>query len=173
VARLASDRSGNVLLEAALVFPILIGMFLGVSEFSEAFTVSRRLDIAANTAADLVARTPAVTADDLNGVKAMIDETLKPFPLASLGLVITSVVADGNNATTVAWSAALGSGVSARTKGSAVTLPAGLTFANGSIVLAEVKYQFTSTLSTMIVGAVTLNAAAYQVPRYSGEVLQE
>ena len=40
---LAADRQGNALLEAALVFPILAGLFVGVSEFSEAFIVSRRL----------------------------------------------------------------------------------------------------------------------------------
>jgi Flp pilus assembly protein TadG len=173
VARLASDRSGNVLLEAALVFPILIGMFLGVSEFSEAFTVSRRIDVSANTAADLVARATSVTSDDLAGIKAMIDEGIKPFPVADLGVVITSVVADKDNATTVAWSEALGTGVTAHGTGSAITLPEGLTVAKGSLVLAEVTYQFRSTLSTLLVGSVPLQAQAYQVPRYAGQVIKK
>jgi Flp pilus assembly protein TadG len=162
----AQDQGGNALLEAALVFPILVGLFLGVSEFSEAFTASRRLDAAAYTAADLVARSQSVTAADLNGVKAMVDETVKPFPLATLGLIITSVVADNTNATTVAWSTALGTGVSAYGIGAA-TLP------KGSIVFAEVKYQFKSTLSTLLVGSVPLKAQAYQVPRYSTQVVQK
>ena len=173
VARLARDRSGNALLEAALVFPILVSLFLGVSEFSEALTVSRRLDAAAYTAADLVARSQSVTAADLNGVKAMVDETVKPFPLATLGLIITSVVADDANATTVAWSTALGTGVSAYGIGAAISLPAGLTLPKGSIVFAEVKYQFKSTLSTLLVGSVPLKAQAYQVPRYSTQVVQK
>ena len=110
---LARDQSGNILVEAALVFPILIMLFVGVSEFSEAFTAKRRLAIAATTAADLVARATSVTSGDLSGIKAMVDETIKPFPTASLGLVITSVVADKDNVTTVAWSDAQGKGVSA------------------------------------------------------------
>jgi Flp pilus assembly protein TadG len=170
---LARDRSGNVLLEAALVFPMLIGLFLGVSEFSEAFTVSRRIEIAASTAADLVARSTSVTSDDLTGIKAMIDETVKPFSTASLGLVITSVMADADNVTTVGWSAALGTGVTAYGTGSAIGVPAGLTLPNSSLVVAEVKYAFQSTLSTMIVGSVPLQAKAYQVPRYSGEVVKQ
>jgi Flp pilus assembly protein TadG len=169
----AQDQGGNALLEAALVFPILVGLFLGVSEFSEAFTASRRLDAAAYTAADLVARSQSVTAADLNGVKAMVDETVKPFPLATLGLIITSVVADNTNATTVAWSTALGTGVSAYGIGAAISLPAGLTLPKGSIVFAEVKYQFKSTLSTLLVGSVPLKAQAYQVPRYSTQVVQK
>jgi Flp pilus assembly protein TadG len=169
---LPRDDSGNALLEAALVFPILVGLFLGVSEFSEALTASRRLDAAAYTAADLVARSTAVTAADLTGVKAMVDETVKPFPLATLGLIVTSVVADDDNATTVAWSEALGAGVSPYGTGAAISLPAGLTLPKGSIVFAEVKYQFKSTLSTLLVGSVPLQAQAYQVPRYSSEVVK-
>jgi hypothetical protein len=170
---LTRDQAGNILIEAALVFPILVGLFLGVSEFSEAFTVSRRLDAAAYTAADLVARSTGVTAADLTGVKAMVDETVKPFPLATLGLIITSVVADEDNGTTVAWSEALGAGVSPYGKGAAISLPAGLTLPKGSVVLAEAKYQFKSTLSTLLVGSVPLQAQAYQVPRYSGQVVKQ
>lgn len=170
---LAPDQSGNILVEAALVFPILIGLFLGVSEFSEAFTVNRRLATAAYTAADLVARQQTVTADDLNGVKAMIDETVKPFSVASLGLVITSVVADKDNATTVAWSEALGTGASAHSTGAAIVLPAGLTLPNTSVIFTEIKYQFRSTLSTLIVGSVPLRAEAYQVPRFSAQVVMK
>jgi Flp pilus assembly protein TadG len=173
VARLARDRSGNALLEAALVFPILVSLFLGVSEFSEALTVSRRLDAAAYTAADLVARSQAVTITDLNGIKAMVDETIKPFSLGKLGVVITSVIADKDNVTTVAWSQALGVDVSAYGTGAAISLPAGLTLPKGSIVFAEVKYQFKSTLSTLLVGSVPLKAQAYQVPRFSAQVVKK
>jgi len=173
IADLARDQSGNALIEAALVFPILIGLFLGVSEFSEAFTAARRVAAAAHTAADLVARSTSVTAADLSGIKAMVDETIKPFPSAGLGLVITSVVADKDNATTVAWSEASGKGVSAYGTGAAIGVPAGLTFPNGALVLAEIKYPFQSTLSTLIVGSVPLQAKAYQVPRYSNQVVKK
>jgi Flp pilus assembly protein TadG len=173
LADLARDRSGNALIEAALVFPLLVALLLGVSEFSEAFTASRRVASAAHIAADLVARSTSVTAADLTGIKAMIDETIKPFPTGGIGLVITSVVADEDNATTVAWSEALGTGVSAYGKGVAIGVPAGLTFAKGSLVLAEINYPFQSTLSALIVGSVPLQAKAYQVPRYSTEVIKK
>jgi Flp pilus assembly protein TadG len=169
---LARDQSGSILIEAALVFPILVMLLLGVSELSEAFTASRRVTAAAHAAADLVARSTSVTASDLSGVKAMIEESIKPLPTTSLGLVITSVLADASNATTVVWSQALGAGVSPYGTGVPITVPAGLTFPKGALVLAEVKYQFQSTLSTLILGPVPLQAKAYQVPRYSTEVIK-
>jgi Flp pilus assembly protein TadG len=73
LADLPLQQSGQALIEAALIFPILLGLFLGVSEFSEAFTVSRRLQAAAHTTADLVARMQSVAAKDVDGIKAMLD----------------------------------------------------------------------------------------------------
>jgi len=158
------------LVEAALVFPMLISVFLGVSEFSQAFTVKRRLEAAANTAADLVARTQAVATADLVGIKSMIDEMLKPYQATSLGLTLSSVAADEDNATRVAWSYAQGSGATARTPGASVSLPPGLTEPNSSIVFAEVNYTFRSTLAHMIVGDVAFTAEAYLRPRASAQV---
>ena len=170
LGRCLRDRSGQALVEAALVFPMLISVFLGVSEFSQAFTVKRRLEAAANTAADLVARTQAVATADLVGIKSMIDEMLKPYQATSLGLTLSSVAADEDNATRVAWSYAQGSGATARTPGASVSLPPGLTEPNSSIVFAEVNYTFRSTLAHMIVGDVAFTAEAYLRPRASAQV---
>jgi Flp pilus assembly protein TadG len=169
---LAADDQGSALIEAALVFPILLTLFLGVSEFSEAFIVSRRLAIAANTAADLVARVKTVSTADLNGLKSMIDETIKPYSTTSFGLIITSVVADGNTPPTnkVAWSYAQGAGVTAHAAGSVITMPDNLTPANTSIIYAEVKYTFRSTLSSLIAGDVPMQAVGYQTPRFAMQV---
>ena len=170
LGRLLRDSSGQALVEAALILPMLVSVFLGVSEFSQAFTVKRRLEAAANTAADLVARTQTVATADLAGIKSMIDEMLKPYSATTLGLTISSVVADQDNSTRVAWSYATGSGASARTSGAALPLPVGLTEANSSIIFAEVNYTFRSTLAQMIVGDVSFAAEAYLRPRASAQV---
>jgi Flp pilus assembly protein TadG len=170
VRRLIGDRSGNVLVEATLVLPITIGLFLGVSEFSEAFTLKRRLEAAANTSADLVARVQAVSTTDLIGIKAMLDEMIKPFPATTLGLVLTSVTADETNTTRVVWSHAQGNGAAPHTTGTVISLPAGLTEPNTSIVVAEIRYAFRSTLATMIVGELPFEAQAYFRPRLNGQV---
>jgi Flp pilus assembly protein TadG len=157
-------------MEAAIVFPVLIILFFGVSELSEGFIASRRVVAAAYTAADLVARLQTVGSNDLTALKSMIDETIKPLPVATVGLVVTSVVADQNNVTTVAWSDALGSGVTAYASGSSITLPAGLTSPNSSVIFSQVTYTFQSTLSTLIVGGVPLQARAYEQPRFTLQV---
>jgi Flp pilus assembly protein TadG len=166
----ARDRSGQALIEAALIFPILVGLFLGITEFSEAFTVNRRIEAAANVSADLVARTQSVTTADLVGIKSMIDEMIKPYATAKLGLIITSVTTDPGNTPSVLWSFASGADASPHAVGSSMTLPAGVTEPSSSIVVSEVQYEFQSTLARLIVGNIQMRARAYFRPRVSPNV---
>ena len=166
------DETGSALIEAALVFPILFILFFGVSELCEGFIASRRVEAAAFTAADLVARLQTVSSADVTALKSIVDETIKPFPVATVGLVVTSVVVDQGNLT-VAWSEARGPGVSAVALGplgTALSLPVGLTLPNSSTIVAQVTYTFRSTLSTLIVGDVRLQAEAYQQPRFVQQI---
>jgi Flp pilus assembly protein TadG len=165
-----SDEAGNALIEAALVLPLLFVLFFGVSELCEGFMARRRVEAAAFTAADLVARLQSVSSTDLTALKSIVDETIKPFPIASVGLIVTSVVANQNNLTTVAWSQAFGPGMTAHPANMQISIPLGLTLPNTSVIFAEVTYTFQSTLSTLIVGGLQLRAQAYQPPRLGQQV---
>jgi Flp pilus assembly protein TadG len=166
------DDAGSALIEAALVFPILFILFFGVSELCEGFIASRRVEAAAFTAADLVARLQTVSSADVTALKSVVDETIKPFPVATVGLVVTSVVVD-QGILAVAWSEARGLGVNAHALGAlgtALSLPVGLVLPNSSIIVAQVTYRFQSTFSTLIVGDVRLQAEAYQQPRFAQQI---
>jgi Flp pilus assembly protein TadG len=167
------DEAGTALIEAALAFPILFILFFGVSELSEGFIASRRVEAAAFTAADLVSRLQTVSSADVTALKSIIDETIKPFPVVTVGLVVSSVVVDQGNpmgVTVVAWSEARGIGVSAVQVGTALSVPEGLTLVNSSAIVARVTYTFRSTLATLIVGDVLLQAEAYQQPRFVQQI---
>jgi Flp pilus assembly protein TadG len=168
--RLGRDEGGHALVEAAVLFPILISLFLGISEYSEALTIERRVEATAGTSADLVARLRTVSTADLTQIKPMLDEMILPFPTDTFGLVLTSVVADADNNTTVAWSYAEGASVTQRAVGSSVTLPAGLTEPGKSVIFAEVSYTFRSTLATLIIGDVPMTAEAYERPRLTTKI---
>ncbi len=168
--RLGRDQRGAALVEAALVFPLMISLFLGISEFGEALTVQRRVEATAGTSADLVARLRTVSTADLAQIKPMLDAMIQPFPTETFGIVLSSVVADADNNTTVAWSYADGAGLAQRALGASVTLPAGLTDPGKSVILAEVHYTFRSTLATLIVGDVPMSAEAYVRPRLTSQI---
>lgn len=161
----AGATEGASIIEFTLAFPIMIALFVGVVEFSEAFAVSRKLTNAAATVSDLVSQRAQVTTGDLDDIARVADALLAPHSAASLRLVITSVEADAKGATKVGWSYARGSGASARTKGGAYTSPTGLTEANSSIIMAETSYQFTPTIAMYLTGTITLTGQAYFRPR--------
>jgi len=167
---LLRHQGGHALLETALVLPLLIGFFLGVSEYSEGYTVSRRLERTAEASADLVSRLQTVTTAELGQIKPMLDEMIRPYPTGSFGVVITSVIADEENNTTVAWSYAAGTGAVARAVGAPVTLPSGVTNAEKRVIFSETNYTFQSTLASLIASGVPLHAEAYMRPRLTPQV---
>src|SRR5262249_20721618 len=132
--RFVKAARGVALIEFALVLPILIILFLGVVEFSEAFTILRKLSTSASTVSDLVSHHPTVTTADLDDIKLVANEIMQPYSSTPLSLVIVSVVADQDNATTVAWSYPS----NAHATGAAYNLPqSGLTEPNSSIIVVE------------------------------------
>ena len=172
ILRFRAHQGGHALLETALHFTFLPFLFLGVSEFSEADMVVRRLDEAAGKSADLVARLDSVSAGELDALKDnLIDELMRPFPTGDFGLTLTSVVTDQDGRSTVGWSHARGGSQVARALGSDVALPAGLAEPSTSVILAESASRFASTFGTMIVGARTMTGVAYSAPRRGGQVV--
>lgn len=164
--RLWRDEGGTALVEFTLVFPVLIALFLGLVEFGEVFSVNRKVTNAAATVSDLVSQVPSVTDADLADISAVATELLKPYPSASFGMVISSIVANSeNSAATVAWSYSTGTGVTARTQGTAYTLPAGLTEPGSSVIMVETFYNFTPTVGLYLTGTHKLQAQAYFRPR--------
>jgi Flp pilus assembly protein TadG len=170
IRALARCREGAAIVEFSLIFPIMVVMFLGLVEFGEAFAVSRRLTNSASTVSDLVAQVRTVSTGDLNDIARVAEEIVKPYRTANLGLVVSSVRADKDNATTVAWSYAHGTGATARAQGAAFALPAGLTEANSSIIAVETVYQFTPSVGMFLTGPIELSGVAYFRPRVSRSV---
>jgi Flp pilus assembly protein TadG len=172
ILRFRAHQGGHALLETALLFTILPFLFLGVSEFSEADMVKRRLDEAAGKSADLVARVDSVSRGELDALKDnLIDELMRPFPTAGFSLILTSVVTDQNGRATVGWSHSRGGSEAARPVGSDVVLPAGLAEPSTSVIMAESASRFASTFGTMIVGDRTMTGVAYSAPRGGGQVI--
>lgn len=165
---LAQDTRGMSAVEFALILPIMITMYIGAVEFSDALTVNRRVTAVASAAADLTAQAEQVTSGDVNDIFSAATSILAPYSTTPISIVLTSVVADGENATTVEWSCSLQG--APRSQGAPFDLPAGLTQPFSSIVVAEVSYNYSPPLGKMIVGNVNMSETFYLRPRRSLKV---
>lgn len=169
--RFLAHENGTALIEFALVFPILVVLFLGMVEFGEAFSVSRKVDTVAATTADLVSQVETLTSADYSDIVLVANELIKPYSNAPMSLVISSVVADdANNERTVAWSCATGGGTARAVDSVVKDLAAGLTEAGSSLILVEASYQFTPVVGLYLLGTHDLKSSAFFRPRLTSSI---
>jgi len=171
VTRMVRDQRGASALEFAMIVPVLILLYVGTAEIGNALTIYRRTSQVASTAADLTAQVRSVTKSDIQDIQAASGSILTPYPTVPLKIVLTSVVADDKNKTQVEWSCA--NKGTAHATGSNFTLPAGLTEANSSVLVAEVTYSFTPLLGLTTFfspGAFDMKRTFYTRPRKSLKV---
>ena len=94
MSRWRAGERGTIAIEAAIILPLLLLIFLGMVEFSQAWTVKRRVQSVASTTADLVAQSQAVTTAQLNDIASIGAQLMLPFSSAGIALTITSVAED-------------------------------------------------------------------------------
>jgi Flp pilus assembly protein TadG len=167
--RALSDRRGVSAIEFALLAPALILLYVASVELGNALTISRRASAVASTATDLTAQVKTVATADLQDITSAATSILAPYSTTPLKIVLTSVVADQNNPPRVCWSYATNGGT-ALAKGAVVSLPAGLTQANSSVIMAKVTYAFTPLLGLTEVwspGPINMTRTFYARPRKS------
>ena len=166
-----SETRGSILLEAAIALPVLITILLGMVEFGEAYTVSRKNAQAAASIADLVSQQAQITTAQLNDIETIQGSILQPYPATAAGLRISSIILQNGNATSnagVQWSVAWGNLTAlTQAKGNQpnFTLPAGLTAQGSTIIVAEAAYTFVPTVGSFLTGGVTFDSVAYYMPR--------
>lgn len=168
--RLGTDRRGVSAIEFAFILPVMLLLFLGAVEMSQALTVNRRVVAVASSAADLTAQVKSVTCPEIADIFSAATSIMAPFPATGVRIVLTSVIANAQNQTTVDWSRPnSGSG---RAPGSTFTLPAGLTQAGSSVIVSEVTYTYTPDVSVPFLSSasIPMSGTFYLRPRQSPKV---
>ncbi len=170
LARLARNKSGIAAVEFALIAPILITLFLGAVEFSQAITVDRKMTALASSTADLVAQTEEIDDTEMANIFQASSAILTPYGTASLTVVVSGITIDAGGAATVTWSDTYQG--TARSVGSSVTLPAALVVNSTCLVMSETTYNFTSVVGQFLTNGVDMDDTFYLRPRASDCVVR-
>jgi Flp pilus assembly protein TadG len=81
------DTRGVASIEMALIFPIMLIVFVGLVDVANLLTANRRVTLTASTLGDLVTQAPGnVTTADLDGFISAARPIMDPFPEASTSL---------------------------------------------------------------------------------------
>ena len=169
--------SGLAAVEFALILPILVILWFGGVELTQALSVDRRLNNLASSIGDLVARSKIVTTADIDTIFDIAPGAMFPFcktetacNAAGLGMRITAVNINAAGNATAAWSR--GQGKTAYTTGQSMNsvVPATLRVPDTSIIVSEVYYTYSPSVGYVLTGDVPLEDRMFFVPRLSDTV---
>ena len=166
--RFQSDKRGVSAVEFAMLLPLMITLYIGGVEVSQAVAIDRKVTLIARTVADLIAQVTSVNATDMTNILNASTAVVAPYPDTKLKIVVSRVDIDGSSVAKVIWSKTKNG--SARSPNSVVTLPSALNTANTSLIWAESEYAYTPAIGYVITGTMTLHDQIYMRPRLSDTV---
>lgn len=171
VRRFAREHSGLAAIEFAMIAPVMLTIYFGVTELCDGFTANMKVTGVASAAADLYAQKKTITNSDKNDIFAAITSLMYPYPTSSaMTIKVSSLIDAGNGTVKVAWSDA--QNTSPRTVNSIVSIPTGLVTSGGggSVIYAEITYGYTSPAGKLIFGTLTMTDTFYSKPRQTAQI---
>lgn len=164
--RFARHRGGLAAIEFAIVLPLMLLLYLGSFEISQAVAIKRQVTLTASTVANIVSQYATISATaDLPDILNASSVVLTPYSSSNAVVTVSVIGINSTGKATVTWSQSLHG--TARTVGQTVTLPAALDVDNTSLVLGETTYAYTPIMDFMKVGTLSLYSSVYMFPRSS------
>ena len=173
VVQFRRDRSGIAAIEFAMIVPLMLMLFFGTVEFSQALTADRRVAQMASTTADLVAQYDTLSIQQVTNIFTISKALLLPYTQTGLEMSVTNLSKTGTATPSGTWSQDLagGSPYQGAYSGSIPTglLPDQASGVSTCVVMAEVKYLFKPTIGYFLSAqtGVNLSEKFYLKPRKS------
>jgi Flp pilus assembly protein TadG len=170
--RFSVDQDGVSAVEFAILLPLMITIYLGSIEITQAVSADRKMTLVAGTIGDLTAQASCVTQSEVDAIFAAGKAVFTPYDGGQLKAVVTSVTIKADQTATVDWSKPL-NGATIHAPGSDVTtsIPAALRTAAGSVIWAEASYTYVPTIGKVIAkSGISLSEKIFLKPRLSTSV---
>lgn len=164
-ASFGRKKDGVVSIEAALLFPMMILLLLGTIDVTHAFSLKRKVAVAASAVVDLTTQeSTTVTAGELDQFIQAADAIMEPFASADIKVDVINFRRTGNNVTQE-WSHSRGGcgGAPPSLTGAALTA---LTQEENDIIVARVCLSFQPLVGYIVgSGGWELEESVAQRPR--------
>jgi Flp pilus assembly protein TadG len=168
LARLCGDQRGVSSVEFAVLLPLMLTLYLGAVEISQAVGVDRKVTLTSRTLADLASQVSSISSSDMSNILAASSSVIAPYDSSKLQVTVSEVTIDSNSKATITWSCTLGG--TAHAVGSSVTLPAALNVASTSLIWGEASYSYKPAIGYVVTGTLNLKDQIYMRPRLSDSV---
>lgn len=138
------ETEGVAAVEFAFLAPLMLLMYIGTLEISNAISANRKLSRSAYTIGDLITQftssNSCITKTQMNNIVAVADKIMYPYT-HNMEITLTGItVADGTN--NVEWSEAYNGGTAHSKNSIYADLPSEISDSDGFIVAAKIKMNY-------------------------------
>ncbi|MBW9112492.1 pilus assembly protein [Rhizobium cauense] len=171
--RFIGDRQGVGAIEFAILFPILVMLYIGAFEITIGLSISKRASRAAGTITDIVTQQKSVTKSWLADMPSVANAVFVPYGSTDLTVKVTGIALDGTATPKVAWSWAQ-DGSRPYAVNSAATVPTEMRKANTFLVRTELSIPYKLFLFAPNLvpnnSTITISRSYFYLPRASDTV---
>ena len=167
-ARFSQDKQGMSAVEFAMLLPMMVTLYLGVSEVSQGVGIDRKVTLTSRTVADLASQATSINNAGMTNILNASASVVAPYDVSKVKVVVSAVTIDNVGTAKIAWSDTLHG--TARSVGATVTVPPALKINNTTLVWGEVTYNYVPTIGYVITGPMTLSDQLYMRPRLSDTI---
>jgi Flp pilus assembly protein TadG len=174
--RFAADQRGVSVVEFSLLLPVMLTMYFGSIQVTDAISADRQITLVASTVADIASQYSSVTSSDVSNILAAASSVLTPFPVSKAKVTLTSVLIDSSGNATVDWSVTLNGSLRSGTVTNAI--PAALRPSNVSactspgpscisVLWGEASYAYKPVVGWVVTGTLNMSNQIFMRPRLS------
>ncbi len=154
--------------EAALIFPMMLVLFLGVFDLGNAILANQKTIRASQVVADLITRENIVTDADIAEAIEAGRLAFEPIDTLTYGIDIASIRFDENGDSQIVWRETVN--MSAPDVLSAVD---DLANPDDGVVMVSVAYEYNPVFSGFAVGQIQMNEVAFSRGRRTSVIARE
>lgn len=166
--KLVHCQRGVAAVEFAVSAPVLILLYLGTFQVTEAMTTKRKIAITTRALADLTTQYSSLSTSEADSILAAATQIMAPYDASPGRYLISEIYIDAGGAAKVIWSRARNG--TARAAGSSMTVPSGIAQNDSYIILAETSYNYTANYAANLAPSVTMTDSIYMYPRRSNQI---
>jgi Flp pilus assembly protein TadG len=151
-AELLGDRQGVSAVEFALILPLMLLLYAGSVEISEALAVDRKVNQLASTVGDLVSQRATMNTTEINNIFNAGTAIMEPYSTSSVKIMVAAVDIVSSSSHKVAWAVAKNDTDPADGSASPVPIPEAIATIGSQVIVARVRYTFVSPFADFMSG---------------------
>jgi Flp pilus assembly protein TadG len=163
--RFAVSTRAVAAIEFAMVLPVLAILFLASFDGGRAIAIYMKVRAATYALDTVTNQYSSIQSTDMTSIMQATSLIMAPYSSAPIVVTISQIAISGTGNATVAWSYSLNG--TARSQGSAISVPTAFDNDNSYLVFAEVSYTFTPIFGFFTPGTITFSDNLYVTPRSS------